>query len=211
MLTKRRRVVWSVLSVGLLAVLLGLAGDARATTLRRMDLSELVQRADRVVHARVLDTAVYWNQSGTKINTDTTFEILDEAKGRGPRQLTLTMLGGRIDPAEMIVDGTPAFAAGEEVLLFTTARPDGKKNLVGFSQGVMRIAVDEATGRQVALSATLGGVVLVDERGQRAERPTPRRFPLDTFLERIRGMTAQGQPAGRGIAQRPERRNGRER
>src|SRR5215475_10130926 len=108
-----------------------------ATTLRRMDLPELVSSADRVVYARAVASTVAWDPTGTQIFTDTTFEVIDSAKGQGPTTLTVTLLGGRIDPVEMLQEGTPVFAPGDEVVLFTADRPDGKCDLVGFTQGVM--------------------------------------------------------------------------
>ncbi len=74
------------------------------------------------------------------------------------------MLGGRIDPAQMVVDGTPVFAAGEEVVLFTSPRPDGKNNLIGFSQGVLRVHEDPATGQKWAVSDVISNITYVTRR-----------------------------------------------
>jgi len=129
---------------------LAACSPAQATTLRHMELGQLVARANRVVHARAVSNTVYWDATGTRIYTDTLFEVLDEAKGKGPDRLTVTLLGGRIDPAQMMVEGTPVFEAGEEVVLFTAPRPDGRQDLVGFSQGVLRVSEDSATGQKWA-------------------------------------------------------------
>src|SRR5688572_26531829 len=100
------------------------APEARATTLRKMDLPELVSSADRVVHARVTGSTVAWNEEHTLIYTDTTLDVLSEAKGSGPSSMIVRTLGGRIDPFEMREEGTPAFAPGEEVVLFTLEGPE---------------------------------------------------------------------------------------
>src|SRR5688572_15992070 len=98
-------------------VLAAVAQPAGATTLRRMELGELVSRAERIVHARAVDKTVRWDASGTQIYTDTTFEVIDEAKGKGPRRLTVSLLGGVMGGVEMREEGTPLFRQGEEVVL----------------------------------------------------------------------------------------------
>src|SRR5262245_61726313 len=140
-----RRRIGTVVRVPLAAlVVAAVALPAGATTLRRMEMGEMVSRAERIVHARAVGKNVHWDASGTQIFTDTTFEVIDEAKGKGPRQLTVSLLGGTIGGVDMREEGTPFFKLGEEVVLFTTPLPDGKKALVGFTQGAMRVAGDPA-------------------------------------------------------------------
>ncbi len=192
---------------------LGTLSPAGATTLRRMDLPELIASSSRVVHARAVDTVVYWDDEGLRIYTDTTFEVLAEAKGAGPSTLALHLLGGRIDPVEMTVDGTPSFAPGEEVVLFTLDRPDGKSDLAGFTQGVMRVALETVTGpdgesaaRKIAVAEMPLGVKLVDFQGPRPAvvRPSQLRAPLDRLLDGIRGIVTGSRPPGPVLSTAPE-------
>jgi len=171
-----------------------------------MDLPEIVSLADRVVDARAISRNVYWDPSGTQIYTDTTFEVLAEAKGQGLAMLTVTLLGGRIDPIEMREEGTPAFSLGEEVVLFTLERPDGKSNLVGFTQGVMRVQPEADTGEKFAVSEVPLGVTLVDpgQTQAAATRPSPLRAPLLALLDQVRQIVDGTQPAGPAIATTPE-------
>lgn len=179
---------------------------AEATTLRRMDLPELVRRADRVVHARALEKKVYYDPSGTQIHTDTLFAVLEDAKGGGPNRLTVTMFGGRIDPVEMKEEGTPIFEVGEEAVLFTSPRPDGKKGLVGFSQGRMRV-VETPDGEIVAESVVPAAVHFVDTGGgrPRAVRPETTRMPLADLMLKIRQLASGQQPAGPAIERSPRK------
>ncbi|HKY33097.1 MAG TPA: hypothetical protein VJV23_11220 [Candidatus Polarisedimenticolia bacterium] len=206
---RKPRTPGAILAAGLAPlVLLAISGRADATTLRKMDLPELVSLADRVVHARVLDQTVYWNESRTQIHTDTTFEVLDQAKGDGPATLTVTLFGGRIDPLEMREEGTPIFETGEEVVLFASLRPDGKNNLAGFSQGVMRVEVEEASGVKFAMSEVPVGVDFVEASGTLLVpvRPSPLRARLSSLLDEVRRMTT-GQtvpgPAWSPVAETP--------
>jgi hypothetical protein len=181
------------------------SAPASATTLRKMDLPELVSGADRVVHARAVDSTVYWDPSGTQIFTDTSFEVLAEAKGQGPSTLVVTLLGGRIDPVEMREDGAPSFALGDEVVLFALNRPDGKMNVLGFTQGVMRVITD-SSGDKIAVSEIPMGVSLVQVTGPQPSvvRPSPMRAPLGILLEDIRLMVSGSGPTGPVISSTPD-------
>ena len=162
------------------------ATPAGATTLRRMDLAELVATADRIVHARVVVNRTYWDATHTRIFTDTDFEVLDEAKGSGPKSLTITQLGGRVPPIDMLVEGTPTFSVGEEVVLFTELHSNGLRLVTGLGQGVMRIHQDRDTREKVAVNPVLTGVQLVGGKPSRLEAP------LAPLLERIRQLAAGG-------------------
>jgi len=167
---------------GLVFVFLCFANVTFATTLRRMDLPEMVAVADRVVHARVAGNLVYWGAPG-QILTDTTFEVLSDVKGSGPKTLTVTQLGGRIDPVELHVEGTPVFTPSEEVVLFTEPTPGGRRVIVGLSQGVMRVQDDAETNEKVVRGeAAPEGVTFV---GGRPQLSTVR---LETLLGDIRRL-----------------------
>ena len=177
-------------AVCLLAVL-----PAFATTLMRMDTAALTRAANRVVYARATDQRVYWNAAGTQILTDTTFQVLDEAKGNGPSSITVTLLGGRIDPVEMSADGTPTFKVGEEVVLFATPGENGAHNLAGYSQGVLRVQIEPGTGRRMAVSALAGANILEPSgAGLRSVQPGAMRVELDTLLNEVRSIAAGGAP-----------------
>jgi hypothetical protein len=209
-----RRVRSGGLLAGLAAlILLAALSPAGATTIRRIDLPELIASANRIVHARAVENVVFWDDEGLRIYTDTTFEVLAEAKGAGPSTLTLNLLGGRIDPLEMTVEGTPVFTPGEEVVLFALDRPDGKSNLVGFTQGVRRVSQETVTSpdgrsslRKIAVSEVPLGVTILEERGPglAVVRPSPLRAPLERLLDEIRGIVAGTRPPGPVLLTEPQ-------
>jgi len=173
---------WGLWISGLVFISLCLASVTLATTLRRMDLPEMVAVADRVVHARVVGSRVYWAEPG-QILTDTTFEVLRDIMGSGPKMLTITQLGGRIDPVELVVEGTPTFSEGEEVVLLTELTPSGRRVIVGLSQGVMRVHVDAETSEKVVLSeADPDGLTFIGSRLQ------PSEVRLETLIGDIRRL-----------------------
>ncbi len=171
-------------------VLMAAFTPAGATTMRRMDLPEVVTRANRVVHAVAVEERVYWDHGHGRIFTDTTFEVLEDIKGLGSPRVTVTMLGGNLDGWDMRIEGTPIFRQGEEVILFTSPRPGGSNNLVGFSQGLMRIVEDPETGHKLARSFMPTGVSYIDKvGGQPAEvRRNLREAPLDEMKDEIRHL-----------------------
>ena len=159
---------------------------ARATSLRRMDLPEVVAVADRIVHARVVQNRTYWSPAG-QVLTDTVFDVVSDVKGSGAKTLTITQLGGRIGGIEVSVEGTPAFAVGEEVVLLSELTRGGTRVVVGLSQGLMRIHVDPQTGEKTAVSEAIPESVTVV--GGRSQRAAAR---LETLLEDLRRMSAAG-------------------
>lgn len=178
--------VTAFLVAGLLWV--ALSAPALATTMRRMDLPEVVHRADRVVHAVAVEERVYWDASHRKIYTDTTFEVMEDIKGVGSPRLTVTMMGGTIDTWNMLIEGTPVFRVGEEVILFTSPRPGGTYNLVGFAQGLMRIQEDPETGEKLARSFMPTGVTYLDRAGGQAVTRNPRVATLSEMKEELRRL-----------------------
>lgn len=186
---------------------------AGATTLRKMDLPELVSSADRVVHARAISSTVYWDPTETQILTDTTFEVLDETKGVGPQQLTVNLLGGQIGDVEMNAEGAPVFVTGDEVVLFTLERADGKSDLVGYTQGVMRVVTETTTGAggeavpmKIAKSEVLLGVTLVQAGAPQLTevKPSLLSAPLATLLSDIRQIADGTRPATPVISATPD-------
>lgn len=204
-----RGVLAGLIAAGLLAAI----SPASATTLRKMDLPELIASADRIVHVRAINQNVYWDPTETQIYTDTTFEVLSEAKGQGPSLVTVNLLGGSIGEVDMRAEGTPIFSAGDEVVLFALDRPDGKEDLVGFSQGVMRVVTETSTGAtgeavsmKFAVSEVPLGVTYVQVGGPQLveTRPSPLRAPLATLLEDIRQVVGGTRPAGPAVSPTPD-------
>lgn len=162
------------------------AGTTEATSLRRMDLPGMARAADRIVHARAVEIRVSWDAAHRRIVTDTLFDVIASAKGNGPPRLTISLLGGRIDPYEMRAEGMPEFHVGEEVVLLTTPAPGGKHTIVGFSQGVFRIATDERSGARYLLTGEVSGAG--DGPGS---WPARARLPLESFFESLRTLTVR--------------------
>lgn len=125
---------------------------ASATTVRPPSFDELVQRADRVYHARVVDRSsrVDSHQGRQIVRTEVVVEIIEPIAGEdaGARR-HLRFLGGRADGLEMIVDGMPDLGMGDEVVLFERGNGSRVCPIVSWRYGHLRIsrAADGGTAR----------------------------------------------------------------
>jgi len=118
---------------------------ARAAVVLRLELPQLVQRAERVVVARLVKTGPsFWR--GTRIFTSYTFAVERQVAGGGSRQLVVIQPGGQVDGLKQVVSGYPGFEPGRRLLLFLD-RAGSAWRVVGLSQGVFVAA--ERAGHQV--------------------------------------------------------------
>jgi len=150
------------------AVLLaGLAAPSHATTIRRMGLPEMVQQAGNVVRARALENRVRTDPDTLHHHTITLFETLEAGKGKmRPGELfEVEIIGGEAPGSgyATIIAGAPRFSPGEEVVLFTRPGREGRKHLIGFSQGAVRMR--EMNGQKVLIAPPAEVVTSVQTAG----------------------------------------------
>jgi hypothetical protein len=125
---------------GLIATLLAiclLANGACATTIARMNLSELAQSAQIVVRARCDGSQS--QLAGGSIWTLYDFTVLETLEGAPPQLLRIRLPGGRIGHVETKIDGVPKFRVGEEVVLFAEQISGGDFSVTSWAQGTFRI------------------------------------------------------------------------
>jgi len=133
-----------------IALGLGAAPPARATTLIAPDFSTLVGTAQRVVHGSVLSVKSAWvEQSGYRvIKTWVTIRVVEDLTEppTGDTSLVLEFLGGRVGDAEMKLEGSPRFSTDDELVLFVSKNGIDACPLVGWGHGAYRVASDTASG-----------------------------------------------------------------
>jgi hypothetical protein len=174
---RSREVLWILL----IALILLTAIVASATTLEPMSFTALTRRATRIAHLRCVSVRSAWE--GGEIWTESRFAILAEEKADaaggdavraarsvdgGANNLTVRMLGGRVDGMHSHVDGVPEFRAGEEVYLFLWRR-DGSEpyRVLGWTQGTFRVTRDLRTGEGRVTQDSAGAAV--DREATRGE------------------------------------------
>jgi hypothetical protein len=189
-----------------LAATLVAAGAAQATTVQRLSLPAMVERAQEISHARVLENRVWTDPDTLHHWTVTTFEVLEAAKGpmRPGEIFDIEVLGGEAPGSgyATVVADAPRFTLGEEVVLFTYRSADGRRHPVGFFQGAVRLRSGpdglETVGRPADLAPGL--------------RPAPTTAAAPLRPAGRPAAPAAGAPAAapaRGAAARPDTAGGR--
>jgi hypothetical protein len=111
-----RRVLCGAMAAAIAA---SLAVPASATTLRRMDVDELVASNRTVVVGQVTDARSYWNKDKSFILTDVRIAVNDVVKGNlQDQEITVTIMGGRVGEITTLIMGGPELIPGKSYLLF---------------------------------------------------------------------------------------------
>lgn len=197
-------------SLGRTFALGALAVPLVATTVEPPDFAELVRGSDFVVRARVksVEPEARRQQGRALIFTRVTVEVLEVIAGEPPAPLVLTLLGGRLGEDELVVEGVPTFAVGDEDILFVQGNGVNFHPLYAVMHGRYPVKHDAATGR--AYVTRNDGVPLADvaevalplgETGAPAARLQRRlRAPADAltpaeFAQHIRQVRTGGAQA----------------
>lgn len=134
------------------AALLAVSAPASATTLVKLDLNGLVDGSNSVVVGEA--TAQSYQMTNEGLFTLTTFSISDSVVGSAGSTVTVATPGGiRTINGRRFAEtwpGAPAFAVGEEAVLFLNSGAAGNAGVVGFSQGVLPV-FESAGGKMVRL------------------------------------------------------------
>lgn len=101
------------------ALAIGSAVPAGATSLRRASLDGLVASNRLIVVGEVLDASSYWNADGTFILTDVRIAAADVLKGSlADREITLTLMGGTVGELTTLIIGGAELVPGRAYLIF---------------------------------------------------------------------------------------------
>lgn len=180
-----------VLSLALFA----LVPTARATQIIYQAPEQMGQEATLVVRGVVSHVQSFWNETHTKIFTETIVAVDQTYKGREVRTARLVQMGGVVGNVRVHVHGALSWRAGEEVLLFLEPDNRGSLRVTGFSQGKFDIERDPATGEMFitrpALDAIAGAGVsgaqgVIEGAGGTAK------VRLGEFLDRALGTGTKG-------------------
>ena len=177
-----------------IAVLLCAAASVRATTLARLNLDELAAAADAAARVRCTGVESRWENG--QIWTVTSFDVVETVKGTLPARIAVRLPGGRVGHFTAIVDGTPKFGPGDEVVAFLEKSPGGGFSVTAWVEGTFRIGRDPRTGAEtVTQDSSSFAVFDAATRTFRAEGI--RRMPMEQFRQRIATALARAQEKAR--------------
>jgi hypothetical protein len=157
---------------------------AAASMVEVLDLTEMTNRADRIVVAQVVSTKSAWDEQHRSIHTTIELKVDEVWKGTSAEHPIIVQPGGTVDDVEMRVHGMPQFTAGERALLFLAGQDAPR--VVGMSQGKRSL---RWTGKQwMAEMAEHSAVVRRDAQGRlHSALPEPA-MGLDDLRQRVRTL-----------------------
>ena len=173
----------SILRVSIL-VLVALTTFGQATQIIYRSPQQMGEESALVVSGRVTGVRSYWNDTNTKICTETQVAIDQSYKGGAGGTVSVVQLGGVVGHVQMKVEGALAWSPGEEVLLFLEPFNGDRYMVYGLSQGRYEIERD-VRGRPYVSRGAFEGLEMLDAPEDRASETE--RVPLDTFIDKALG------------------------
>lgn len=176
--------------------------SAQATTVKPLDLPDLVDKAEIIADVTVTNTQpyVYYAQDGRSVHTRVTFRVNGQPiKGNISSPLVLDFLGGSVGYLKVAVSGVPQLQVGQRLIIFSHAPKDFYVSpFVGLDQGALRVVHDEATNSDRVLR-WWGQPVNENESmqsrqvaAQRSETEAVQASePVEHFLNRVRTLAVQ--------------------
>jgi hypothetical protein len=135
---------------------------SKATTVRRLTLTEIRDAADTIVLGTVENSWSAWNDQGTMIQTH--YRIHVEQVLRGPKQepsLIVSFGGGATGSTSMDIAGMPQLDRGKRYLLFLYLGKPYLSPIVGFRQGIFEVQLVQTENGQQTVVLSLDGELVV--------------------------------------------------
>jgi hypothetical protein len=96
-----------------------------ATVQGPADIASLTLASDAVVHAQVVRKSSHWGAGGGQIFTTVVLKPLATWKGEAAAEVSVLVPGGVQGELDQVVQGSPLFREGEEVVVFLRRRAPG--------------------------------------------------------------------------------------
>jgi hypothetical protein len=170
----------NLIGMALMAALL--AAPALATTVAKMDLAQLVKRADLIVQGQVQSVYSQWDEERHLVFTYISIRVDDSLKGASRQSVLIRQIGGTVGTVQMSVAGVPQFKSGEMAVVFLKRQDDSTFQVVGMNQGLYEIVEDFAV-------SNVFGVDLFDSKTGEISKPLiGGRAPLEQLKTKIREL-----------------------
>ncbi len=136
-------------------VLLAVSALAGASTLLRVSVDELTQRAEFVFEGEVVSVQAQRSGARGMISTFVTFNVIDTIKGSASvESIELKFLGGNLEGERLEVNGSRIPALGERGVYFVESLTQDLINpLLGWSQGQYLIQAEDGVEQVTSVNA----------------------------------------------------------
>lgn len=170
------------------------AALADATQIVFQTPREMGAESALVVRGTVGSVRSFWNDSQTKILTETVIDIDETYKGNAGSTTRILQLGGVVDNVRMHVYGAPSWTRGEEVVLFLERIDAGSYRVSGLSQGKFKVERDPVTGEPFVTYPMMEGSepMGAPSAGDSGSAPRAVKKPLAEFIEDALGSSSGG-------------------
>jgi hypothetical protein len=152
-----------------------LALNAAATTLVPTDVAEMSRQARAIALGRVVTMAARWSADRRQIETLVTLRTEAYLKGSLGASMQFIVPGGELGRFRSIVVGAPQLAVGQDIVVFLGARDPGIPFILGFNQGLFRIAASN-------------GVRVVKPSSPALRLDGDASMPLEQFARQVRTL-----------------------
>jgi hypothetical protein len=133
---------------------------ARATTLLRLSMDDMIQQSTAIVRAKVTGSSTAFR--GQDIYTYYQLQILETVKAGGQAQTEVAVPGGSVGGVRQMVAGAPTLSVGGEYVLFLWTSRSGLTQAIGLSQGLFSVTYDAAGNATVGRPAASGTMLDVN-------------------------------------------------
>jgi len=177
-----RRLRWTFV----LGCLCSFVVPVAATVVVPADLGELSRDARAIARGRVVAVDGRWTEDRQSIETIVTLEVETYLKGSLGATLQFRVAGGDLGRYRSIVVGAPAFSIDEHVIVFLGTTGPMIPYVLGFNQGVFRLAASRESGAWMVTPPPMlpAAVTAPIVRGDPARRP----MRLADFEQRVRAL-----------------------
>jgi hypothetical protein len=178
-----------ILGISLL-VLTFLSPVIQATQIEYRSPRQLGEESSLVVLARVDNVRSYWNETHTKIFTETTVTVDETYKGGTVPIARIVQLGGVVGNVRMTVHGALSWRPGEEILLFLEPLDPGTYQVSGFCQGKFTVEREPGTGKPFVKAPVMedGRVLNLAPDAPATAPPRVERVSLNKFVNQALGL-----------------------
>lgn len=169
-------------TIGIALMAVVLAAPAFATTVARLNLEQLVERADLIVQGQVQSVHSQWDQDRRLVFTFISIRVDEPLKGDRRKSVLIRQLGGSVGAIQMSVAGVPQFKNGERAIVFLKRQDATTFQVVGMNQGLYEIVEGSAVSSGI-------GMELLDTTTGKITKPVANvRAPLEQLKTRIREL-----------------------